>query len=210
MISGPKVDIYVGSRKKHYNVPKLLLCHYSSYFDCCFNGSFKEAKTQKLELPEDKVEDFEILLEYMLRGTITECILFTQKQGQPIQRCMNFLEYADRYSVREAYNAVHEPLKKILEDAAALHDEGLFKGIFRTITPSDIELVFRVAPKDSPLRSLVTKGALAAMGSFKSDAFKKQEQEVDGFAAELLFQIRICVRFSTKWENPLTRKVSSV
>lgn len=38
MISGPKVDIYVGPTKKHYSLPKLLLCHYSTYFDRCFNG----------------------------------------------------------------------------------------------------------------------------------------------------------------------------
>jgi hypothetical protein len=69
MISGPKVDLYVGPNRKYYNLPKLLLCHYSDFFESCFNGGFVETLSQKLELPEDKVEDFEILLEFMLRGT---------------------------------------------------------------------------------------------------------------------------------------------
>lgn len=69
MISGPRVDVYVGPNKKQYNVPKLLLWHYSDFFDRCFNGKFAEAQSQKVDLPEDNVEDFEILLEFMLRGT---------------------------------------------------------------------------------------------------------------------------------------------
>jgi hypothetical protein len=77
MISGPKVDLYVGEEKKHYNLPKPLLCHYSDYFDACFNGNFSEAQSQKLELPDDKVQEFEILLEYMLRGT-TQSIEFKE------------------------------------------------------------------------------------------------------------------------------------
>jgi BTB/POZ domain len=69
MISGPKVDVYVGPDRKHYSLPKLLLCHYSQFFDRCFNGGFAEAISQSLDLPGDRVEDFEILLEYILRGT---------------------------------------------------------------------------------------------------------------------------------------------
>jgi hypothetical protein len=69
MISGPKVDLYVGPSKKHYHLPKLLLCHYSDFFDSCFNGGFIETLSQTLYLPEDRIEDFEILLEFMLRGT---------------------------------------------------------------------------------------------------------------------------------------------
>ena len=68
MISGPKVDLYVGPTKKHYNLPKLLLCHYSDFFDSCFNSGFYETLSQTLYLPEDRIEEFEILLEFMLRG----------------------------------------------------------------------------------------------------------------------------------------------
>ncbi|KAL2074346.1 hypothetical protein VTL71DRAFT_8124 [Oculimacula yallundae] len=70
MIIGPKVDIYVGESIKHYRLPKLLLYYYSPYFDRCFNGGFKEGTEQKLELPDDKIEDFEVIIEYMLRSTI--------------------------------------------------------------------------------------------------------------------------------------------
>lgn len=87
MISGPKVDIYVGAQKKHYNLPKLLLCHYSDFFDVCFNGNFAEAQSQKLELPDDQVEEFELLLEYMLRGGSMKGIKFTEVLEDPFPRC---------------------------------------------------------------------------------------------------------------------------
>jgi hypothetical protein len=78
MISGPKVDLYIGPSKKHYNLPKLLLCHYSDFFDSCFNGGFIETLSQTLYLPEDRIEDFEILLEVMLRGTSPGSIKLTE------------------------------------------------------------------------------------------------------------------------------------
>jgi hypothetical protein len=106
MISGPKVDIYVGEKKKHYRPPKLLLCHYSDFFDCCFNGNFAEALSQKLELPEDLVEEFEILLEYMLRGSCLKAIKFTEVLEDPFPRfrmtCRMIFENALTSSFRQA------------------------------------------------------------------------------------------------------------
>jgi len=45
MLSGPRVDIYVGEKKKHYRLPKLMLCHYWPFFDKCFNVHFQEGQT---------------------------------------------------------------------------------------------------------------------------------------------------------------------
>lgn len=192
VVAGPKVDIYVGPKKKPYNLPRLLLCHCSPYFDHCFNGNFTERKTQKLKLPEDKVEDFEVLLEYMLRRIITKGLTVTEKRDLGIWRCTDFLEYADKYDMDEASTAIYEPLKEFLEHKTSPQQ----------ITPTDIEAVFRVALKDCPLRTLIARGALVVMGGFRSDAFKKQEREVDGFAVELLDQIRLCARVSIKWVDP--------
>jgi hypothetical protein len=115
----------------------------------------KKEKSKKLELPEDKVEDFEVLLGYMLRGTITESLTVTEKGGLGIRRCM---EYAAKYDMDKACTAVYEPLREILENKASPQQ----------ITLKDIEVVFRVAPKSSPIRSLIARGALAVMGSFRS------------------------------------------
>lgn len=72
MPAGPQVDVYVGSAKKHYLLLKLLLCYYSRFFDKCFNGPFIEGQTQKLDLPDDRVGFFEIMLECTLHGKVQD------------------------------------------------------------------------------------------------------------------------------------------
>jgi hypothetical protein len=70
-----RADIYDGPENQHYSVPKDVLAHYSAYFDRCFNGGFLEAKEKKLTLAEDKVENFETLLDYALQDLQLQTLL---------------------------------------------------------------------------------------------------------------------------------------
>lgn len=70
------------------------------------------------------------------------------------------------------------------------------------IAASDIELIFRVMPAGSKLRALAAQGALSVNGMRAS--FEKQERSVDGFAAELLLQIRASIMTDFKWVDPIT------
>jgi len=70
------------------------------YFHRCFNGAFKEAKEQKLELLEDTVDDFEILLEYMLHHSVTTCTEAKAKEkGGMVAAYMSIISYADKYAM---------------------------------------------------------------------------------------------------------------
>jgi len=158
-MAGPKVDVYVGAQKKQYSLPKLLLCHYSPCFNRCFNGKFIEAQTQELKLPEDKVDDFEVLLEYMLRGQISE--VFEVKKNQSasvaVQRCVNFLEYADKYELGDAAcTEIYEPLKKALStkiiETLPSGSKKISNAVSEDAIEDAIETVYRVAPENSPLR----------------------------------------------------------
>lgn len=67
---GPQVTVIVGDEsrsKKQFVLPKALLCHYSTYFDRCFNGEFVEARNQEVELDEDDPEIFALLVEWIVR-----------------------------------------------------------------------------------------------------------------------------------------------
>jgi BTB/POZ domain len=179
MIAGPRVDIYVGRAKKHYCLPKLLLCHYSDYFQRCFNGNFIEARNQKLNLPDDDVADFSILLEYMLHGSMPSPLEMELTGQEAITRCMAFLEYADKYNLGAIGDVICEPLRK------AAHKYGGGK-----IEVSHIELVFRVSPADSLLRTLIAEAALSTYGIKGCiSKFPKQLGETPGFAILLLKQI---------------------
>ncbi len=70
MMAGPKVEFFVGEEKKRHILPKLLICHYSPVFERAFNGPFAEGTTQSMNLPEDTVQDFEAMVEYMLHGNM--------------------------------------------------------------------------------------------------------------------------------------------
>jgi BTB/POZ domain len=174
---GPKVDIYVGPEAKHYSVPKDVLCYYSSYFNSCFNGSFKEAQEQKLSLPEDNVENFEVLMYYVLTGHVAPQIPIGSDLKEGMETCMNLIEYADKYGLAEASMAVEESLTKILK-----RTHGDF------ILPNHIEIIYRAFQHPHILRQ--TFAAHAAHKCLCGAKFAKQEDEVRGFARDIVKYVR--------------------
>lgn len=176
-MASPKVDIFVGSEMKQYSVPVDILCYYSPYFDCCFRGSFKEAAEQKLTLPEDSVEDFDILLDYILTGHVPSTYEVKENDKAGLEKCISFIEYADKYSIGEAGMAVYDNLVKILQS----------REVF--LRPNHIKTVFQVFPEKHTMRELIAKAALNAGFAGKA-TYKKTEREVEGFAREMLRHLR--------------------
>src|ERR1039457_3672960 len=99
MMSGPQVDLYVGPDRKHYRLPKDLLCFYSSVFDGALNGHFREAREQVMELPEDDVEDFDVLEEFVVKGHASEILSCEEAGEDAAKKCIHFLKYADKYDL---------------------------------------------------------------------------------------------------------------
>lgn len=189
MLAGPKVDVFVGPNKTPYKgLPKMLLCHYSDYFDRCFNGQFKEGQTQRLELPEDNIQDWETLLEFMLRGTVGS-LTSTQRRGAAIQRCMEFLEYVEKYDMAEVSDIVYEPLKAALIGS---RDQEPIPTLQRphAVISSDAETVFRVAHPGSRLRAVLVQGVISARKDNALD-LRQWEQEIHGYANEMIRQIHL-------------------
>jgi len=158
-----------------------MLCYYSTYFDRCFNGGFKEAKEQKLILPEDRPEDFQLLLDYIFingEGPL-------EPEGDPKQQmkyCMELVEYAGKYDLIGALQIVLGALKRLLE--------ACFRGIKADmlLQPQHIETVFRVLPEGHELRGLVA--VISLKFGLVDGFYELQEKTVDGFAAEILNQLR--------------------
>ena len=185
MTEGPRVDVYVGPEKKHYRLPKKMLCENSSYFDQCFNGSFIEGQTQSLQLKEDKVELFEIILKLMYTGKVEEdeiehdtFVTYTES----FRQCIAFIEYLDKYDLTLGCVAAIE--KSIEHGLRALVRH---KDLEEVLRGDDIALIFRVAPPGSPVRGSIAQAVLT-FGNTKP--WEKQEQDVPGYAAEILAQLR--------------------
>lgn len=188
LVQGPRVEIFVGKERKLFTAPKALLCYYSKVFDRCFNGNFKEAQTQKLELPEDNSECFEALLLFMLQGKVTKVLgtKFAIESSEMVQRCLEFLQYTDKFNLGSmGADMVYEPLREVWGFVYDRDDAVAIGGV-------EIEVVFAIAPIGHPLRNLVLRTALTcqidASGELlpENHLYLKQEAEVEGFAAGLL------------------------
>lgn len=201
MICGPRVDVYVGPEAKPYSLPKNLLCHYSEFFEKCFHGTFIEGQTQKLTLPEDRVEDFDLLLEYMLHGKITNKVSIKNTDAEGLDECVRFIEYFDKYNLSEAAVVIIEPLQQIIKPGYAQAKVSV------AIEPSHIERVFQATTSGSILRSLFTQAALSYKGLQGSGAYQKQVDQIPEFAAEMLRQIRTCLPKNAQWTDPITHSV---
>lgn len=63
--------IYVGPKKTKFNLHENLLCDKSEYFRTAFRSSFKEAEEKTLSMPEDSVDAFEYLVNFLYAPKFT-------------------------------------------------------------------------------------------------------------------------------------------
>ncbi|TGO69604.1 hypothetical protein BOTNAR_0009g00510 [Botryotinia narcissicola] len=185
MVVGPRVNIVVGPEKKSFELPKDLLAYYSPVFDRSFNGNFKESQTQTMELPEDTVGDFEVLVEYVFHHGVGDKLSISEDGRHAAKRCISFLKYADQYDLGDVSTLVCDALRPALIEGGASAFE-----------PSLIEVVFSLTKHGNCLRELIADAALSFQGEelsaypeFRKANFKKQEFEVEGFAVALYRQI---------------------
>src|ERR1700743_293994 len=59
------VTIKVGPEEKLFVVHQDLICHFSKYFNAAFNGSFAEATSKEINLPDVEVQIFEIFVGWL-------------------------------------------------------------------------------------------------------------------------------------------------
>ncbi|KIW84076.1 hypothetical protein Z517_03322 [Fonsecaea pedrosoi CBS 271.37] len=67
-----EVSILVGADQVKYVVPKASLCAASKFFKATFNGTFFEAATQELKLPEDEPDVIKFLCDWLYVKSVPE------------------------------------------------------------------------------------------------------------------------------------------
>jgi hypothetical protein len=126
-----------------------------------------------------------------------------------MQRCIDFIQYADKYNLAKAAEVVCEPLKKALKfqykdgkpNWCTKSTPNMGKRVPR-IEASDVELIFAVMPAGSRLRTLAAQGALSHNGM--KQGYFKQEREVEGFATAMLSEMRASIKSDLKWIDPIS------
>ncbi|KAF7889015.1 hypothetical protein EAF00_009315 [Botryotinia globosa] len=139
-----------------------------------------------MELPEDTVEDFEVLVEYVFHHGVGDKLSISENGRHAAKLCISFLKYADQYDLGDVSTLVCDALRSALMVGGASAFE-----------PSFIEVVFSLTKDGNCLRELIADAALSFQGEkfsvypeFRKANFKKQESEVEGFAVALYRQLK--------------------
>lgn len=168
---------------ERYTVPKDILCHYSSFFDRCFNGGFREAREGKLIMREESIEHFELLLEYVLSGKTPTGFKASKHDAMSLDRCIRYIEFCERYDVSEAGLAVYDTLVKVLKNSGST-----------LLNLGHVETIFRVYPEYHRFRALIAKAVIN--GTFNGNsALADQAGIVMGFREEMQKQSRLYPRW---------------
>jgi len=178
---GLQVVIYVGPEKDYS--PKSLLCHYSPVFCDWLEVKMEDGDEPKKTLPDDNVDDFEVLVEYMLNGNVADIFSVKEAGENAVERCVAFLLYAKKFDLGDMTDIVHDPFKAALSKFC----ESAFK-------PEHIGVVFGTTPPGNSLRRLVTQAAISTsvvgVDRHKTYRYLEREAIVEGFAFESLQAIR--------------------
>lgn len=212
MFSGPRVTILVGPKKKQYSFPKQLLRHYSSFFAAYFSYS------TKLEMPEENVNDFEVLVEYIMRSTIpaqknADTKRTVEGNKATIAQCLNFLECAQRFELGDVSEVLYGPFSKAVSDLACHKRRMDGSSSSRTtkkvpqcgIQGEDIERVYSLCSAGGRLRTLVAQAALSYSGPQALHQWAEQTQNIPEFAAELIAQLATSFARQS-WMDPVTKQ----
>lgn len=70
LYQGPHASILVGPDRVLFTAPKALLVQCSKFFEKALGGSFKEATTNEIPLPEYDPDAFKHILHYIFRGKL--------------------------------------------------------------------------------------------------------------------------------------------
>lgn len=205
---GERIDVIVGPENKKYRIPQKLLCESSNVFDELISKAkqdgeghvdlrrstrYKEGETVAdyamdfhdhekqvplLNLRDDPVEYFELILDYMMSGKIaTDAV-----KASAINHAMIFMQYANKYELPGACDAVHDEMKiKLADNVVVAISEDVIQSFFQMTVPG------------SPLRTLIVQAALSYKGLQAVQDYSNLESTVEGYANELLFQIRQCL-----------------
>jgi BTB/POZ domain len=156
------VRIFVGPERVEYNLHKELLCERSSFFQAAFEGPFQEGQEKVMNLPEDSMASFEILVLYVYGSALAP--VAPRKVGA----------YIRLYGLAEKLcmeNLANEVVDMILV---------FFRGLGRLVRPNQLELGYSVSSPGSGLRRYLSDSIVDVM--LRRDLGPLSEQGLKDFA----------------------------
>lgn len=151
LLSGPIVDIYVGSSEKHWSLHKNLLCHHSSYFETEFQGHEVPkredvAQHNRLKLPDDDPRGFELLVKWLYQGHLDDASHMSDEGKYDYAvACHKLYQLCDKFDMILLKNLAMDAYRLNLHAAQLVPDA------------DEINEIYRASAPDSPFRRLMAK-----------------------------------------------------
>lgn len=142
------MGIYAGQEKKLFTVHKKLLCDAAEVFDKMFNGGFREATDNTAHFPEDDIDAWELLVQWLYQGHLQPLILCPNRDKTDMAALEKRVKL---YCLAETYGIVHL-MDNTMDTIAQVYK-------VRTLTPdiSTFRYAYQHTLEQSPLRSLMSR-----------------------------------------------------
>ncbi|KAI5203377.1 hypothetical protein E4T39_04152 [Aureobasidium subglaciale] len=164
LLSGPTIDFYVGSERRHWSLHRNLLCHHSPYFESEFlaNESQKSSKRSELDLPDQDPVGFELLVKWLYQGTLDDTSDMTDENKYDYSvACHKLYLLCDKFDLPLLKNESIDRYRQGLLEAQLVPDA------------EEINDIYRSSPPGSPFRKLMAQ--IAARQIMDPDSEKKAE-----------------------------------
>lgn len=188
LISGPTVDVFVGSSKRRWTLHRNLLCHHSSFFEAELMGSEvpkvkRMSEQQKLELLGEDPAGFELFVKWLYQGRLDDTSeLSDEEKYDYAVACHKLYRLCERLDMPELKNLSIDQYRTSLFEAQLVPDA------------DEINEIYKMSSPGSPFRALMTK--IAARQIMDPDSDKDAEsyracfQDNPDFAVEMINAIK--------------------
>lgn len=187
-MSGPTVEIKIGSSSHVYEVSRGLLCEKSPYFAAMFEGKFVETTRNAVTL--EKIEDivsvrsFVMLLEWIYLDKINEDSAHSK---QRISDLIELARFADMCMVSEKiFDLIQESLRWTIRRSGL---DNIYSDHLKHVTKDHIDSAMCL-PIGNPVRKLMVSACVKDFLGQATFRFAEETKSIDNFAADLLDTVR--------------------
>ncbi|KAL9622746.1 MAG: hypothetical protein Q9160_002864 [Pyrenula sp. 1 TL-2023] len=148
LLSGPLVDIFVGSDKRHWALHRNLLAYHSHYFSTELNGNAGKAavKSGQIELQDVEPAAFELLVKWLYQGKIDDVSnIPLERKWDYAEACQNLYLLCDKIQLLQLKNIAIDQFRKGCNEAGLVPAPEEMKPVYEKTLPS------------SPFRNLVSR-----------------------------------------------------
>ncbi|KAJ5545901.1 hypothetical protein N7494_003486 [Penicillium frequentans] len=197
-ISGPTVEIKIGSSPQVHEVSKEMLCEKSPYFAAMFQGKFKETTKNAVTIQEIEgvvsVHSFSMLIEWIYLGRINDTKARTEEQ---ISALIEFARFADMCMVsQELFDLIRHSLSRVIRYSGCNLAQNHYYTRLYYVTKEHIGSAMRL-PLGNPVRDLIVQACVRDFLRPTNFKFEKEIREIDNFAADLLCTVQNTLKDAT-------------